>query len=131
MAIRQFVCLTYLEAVKYHFELMSFYGESRVGIFDKTLIKSALARPRQAAFYENADVIRQAATLCFGLIKNYPWLGGNKRTATYLTEIFLESNGYFLNYDVMEIITLSLKVESDVWKTDEIENWLRDKAEKI
>jgi death on curing protein len=131
LATRKFVYLTYLDAVEHHFALMRLYNESRVGIFDRTLIESALARPKQAARYENADVIRQAATLCFGLIKNHPWSGGNKRTATHLTEIFLELNGYHLNCELVEIVELSLNVESAVWKVDEIENWLRNKVEKI
>ena len=131
MAIKRFIYLTYLEAVEHHFDLMRFYGESRIGIFDKTLIESASARPKHAALYESADVIRQAATLCFGLIKNHPWLGGNKRTATHLTQIFLELNGFVLNFGLIEIIELSLNVESDVWQTDEIENWLRSRVERI
>jgi len=106
LATKQFVYLTYLDA-------------------------SALARPKQAAVYENADVIRQAATLCFRLIKNHPWLGGNKRTATYLTENFLELNGFSLDYELVEIIELSLNVESDAWKVDEIENWLKGKIKTI
>ncbi|MBS1797178.1 MAG: type II toxin-antitoxin system death-on-curing family toxin [Acidobacteria bacterium] len=76
-------------------------------------------------------MVRQAATLCFGLIKNHPWFGGNKRTATHLTEIFLYLNGYGLVYELVEIVELVLNVESDVWKTDEIEVWLRDRVSKI
>ena len=131
MATRTFIYLTYLDAVKNYFDLMRLYGEKRIGIFDKTLIESALARPKHAAIYENADIIRQAATLCFGLIKNHPWHGGNKRTATHLTQIFLELNGYQLNFELVEIIELSLNVESDVWKVDEIEDWLREKIKQI
>ena len=131
MATEKVVYLTYLEAVAHHFELMTVLGEIRFGIDSPDLIKSALARPQHAAVYENADIIRQAATLCFGLIKNHPWLGGNKRTATYLTEIFLEHNGFYLSYESVEIIELSLNVEADIWKIDEIENWLRAKVEKI
>ena len=131
MATKKFVYLTYLDAVACHFELMRLYDESRVGIFDRTLIESSLARPKHAARYENADIIRQAATLCFGLIKNHPWEGGNKRTATHLMEIFLQLNDYQLNYELVEIVELSLNVESGTWKTDEIENWLRNKVEKI
>ncbi len=78
MAIKEFVYLTFLDAIKEHFELIRFYGEERIGVYDRTLIESALARPKHAAFYENADIIRQAATLCYGLIKNHPWNGGNK-----------------------------------------------------
>jgi death on curing protein len=131
LATKKFVYLTYLDAVGHHFDLMRFYGEERRGVFDRTLVESALARPKHAAVYENADLIRQAATLCFGMIKNHPWLGGNKRTATYLTEIFLELNGYYLIYELVEMIEFSLNVESDAWKIDEIENWLRERIKKI
>jgi death on curing protein len=68
---------------------MKLVGETRFGVDHRSLIESALARPQQAAAYENANLIRQAATLYFGLIKNHPWLGGNKRTATALLMIFL------------------------------------------
>lgn len=131
MATRKFIYLTYLDELEKHFELMRGFGEERIGIYDRTLIESALARPKQAAAYENADLIRQAATLCFGFIKNHPWQGGNKRTATYLTQIFLELNGYRLKFELVEIVELSLNVESDAWKTDEIESWLRNKVVKI
>jgi death on curing protein len=130
LATEEVVYLTYLDAVSYHFDLMWRCGEIRFGIDSPDLIESALARPKHAAVYENADVIRQAATLCFGLIKNHPWLGGNKRTATHLTVIFLELNGCRLSYELPEIIELSMKVESDVWKVDEIESWLRKRVER-
>ena len=125
MAIEKTLYIDYLEAVEIHFELIRYYGESRIGIFEPNLIESALARPKHAATYENADIIRQAATLCFGLIKNHPWQGGNKRTATALTDSFLWRNGWSLKVKRSEIIELSLNVESDLWKVDEIENWLR------
>ena len=125
MAIEKTLYIDYLETVEIHFELMRYYGESRIGIFEPNLIESALARPKHAATYENADIIRQAATLCFGLIKNHPWQGGNKRTATALTDSFLWRNGWSLKVKRSEIIELSLNVESDLWKVDEIENWLR------
>jgi death on curing protein len=131
LATKTFIYLTFLEAVEEHFDLMRSYEEERIGIFDKTLIESALARPKHAALYENADIIRQAATLCFGLIKNHPWQGGNKRTATHLTRIFLQLNGLRIVYELVEIVELVLNVEADVWKVDEIEIWLRERVEKI
>lgn len=127
----EFIYLTYSDAVGKHFDLMLFYGEIRFGVDSRALIESALARPKHAAVYEKADVIRQAATLCFGLIKNHPWFGGNKRTATHLTGIFLELNGFLLNYELVEIVELSPNVESDAWQVNEIEDWLRNKVEKI
>ncbi len=104
---------------------MRAYGEIRFGVADRSLIESALARPQQAAAYENADLIRQAATLSFGLVKNHPWTGGNKRTATTLTQEFLKLNRHKFFAPAAEIIELVLSVESDLWKIDEIETWLR------
>lgn len=131
MAIEKVVYIEYVEAVEIHFELMLYYGETRIGVFDKTLIESALARPQYAAIYENADIIRQSATLLFGLIKNHPWNGGNKRTATALTDSFLYRNSFDLISTTDENIELVLAVESDKWKVDEIEDWLRPRARKI
>ncbi|MCI0392513.1 MAG: hypothetical protein MOB07_27595 [Acidobacteria bacterium] len=54
--------ITYPEAVLIHIELMRLEDEVRYGVFDRELIESALARPRQAAAYESADIVRQAAT---------------------------------------------------------------------
>lgn len=117
--------ITYPEAVLIHMELMRLEGEIRYGVFVRKLTESALARPRQAAANENADIIRQAATLCYGLIKNHPWVGGNKRTATALVSIFLKRNGFRLTSVTRDNIEMSLAVEADQWKVDEIEAWLR------
>lgn len=130
MATRAVLYIEYTEAVALHFEVMFRFGETRIGIAEPSLIESALARPKHAAVYEEADVIRQSATLLFGLIKNHPWHGGNKRTATALTDSFLYRNGYNLQATLSEIIELSLKIEADVWKVDEIENWLREKVKE-
>ena len=128
MATEKVSYLDLTEAVKFHILYMRKIGETRIGVFDKNLIESALARPRQAAVYENADLVRQAATLCFGLIKNHPWQGGNKRTATVLTNEFLKRNGWRIKTLTDNLIEMVLAVESDAWKVDEIENWLRDKV---
>ena len=76
MATENFVYLTIEEAVRFHVLYMRKLGETRFGVFDKNLIESAI--------YENAGIIRQTATLIFGLIKSHPWEGGNKRTAAFL-----------------------------------------------
>lgn len=117
--------ISYAEAVSEHFELMRQLDEVRYGVFDRTLIESALARPQQAAFYSNSDLYEQAATLCFGLIKNHSWIGGNKRTATHLTDYFLKLNGLEIACTYPEIIELVLSIESDKWGLLEIANWLR------
>lgn len=125
MAIEEVSYVSYVEAVFIHVKLMRFFGETRFGVSDRGLIESALARPRQAARYENADLIRQAATLCFGMIKNHPWVGGNKRTATVIVEDFLLRNGVVLVASTTEVVEVVLAVEADRWGMDEIDVWLR------
>jgi death on curing protein len=128
LATDEVVYVEYDEAVWLHFRLMWEWNEIRFGIDRRELLESALARPKHTAFYEKADIIRQAATLCFGLIKNHPWQGGNKRTATFLMRIFLRRNGCQLKYEIPEMLEMVLAVESDAWKIDEIENWLRERV---
>lgn len=131
MAIERILYISVQEAIKLHVLLMREWRENRFGIDHKDLLESALNRPKQTANFENADLIRQAATLCFGLVRNHPRLGGNKRTATFLMEIFLERNDFKLTATDEEIYEMVLKVESDVCKADEIENWLRGKVKEL
>ena len=63
MATEETAYLSYAEAVLIHILLMRFLGEAQYGVFDRSLVEWALARPKQAAAYEGADLIRQTATL--------------------------------------------------------------------
>lgn len=128
MATEETKYLSYAEAVLLHLELMRSLGEPRCGVFERSLVESALARPQQAAFYEGADLIRQAATLCFGLIKNHPWIGGNKRTATAILSSFLWRNGLRLMSSTKDNVEMSLAVDANRWGVDAIEVWLRQRT---
>ena len=50
-------------------------------------------RPRMAAYYEDADLVRQAATLIAGLAYNHAFVDGNKRSAEMAGFVFLRANG--------------------------------------
>lgn len=125
MATDEIKYLSYAEAVLLHILLMRDWGETRYGVFDRALLESTLARPGQSATYELADLVRQAATLCFGLIKNHPWIGGNKRTATALVDEFLFRNGIEVKASLIDLLELVVAVEAGRWEVDEIESWLR------
>ena len=126
MATKKIVYLTVEESISIHIMLMRWWRETYFGVDRRDMLESSLARARQAAAYEKADIVRQAASLCYGLVKNHPWLGGNKRTATHIMEVFLDINQLSLNAENSEIVELALKIESDEWKVDEIEEWLRN-----
>jgi len=123
------IYIDYDDAIWLHFELMWSWDEIHIGVDRRDLIESALARPKQTANYQDADIIRQAASLCFGLIKNHPWRGGNKRTATYLMRTFLALNEVDFEYEVDEMVEMVLAVESGEWKVNEIDRWLRSRIQ--
>lgn len=123
--------ITFVEAVVEHIELMQGLGEVRYGAFDRRLLQSALARPQQAAAYENADLLSQAATLCFGLIKDHPFIGGNKRTATHLADHFLKLNGFEIVAQAAEVVEMMLAIESGQWDVENVARWMREHTRSL
>jgi death-on-curing protein len=80
-----------------HERLLVFYGGA-AGLRDEGLLQSAIARPRQLLAYgEAVDVIDMATALTGGLVKNHPFLDGNKRIGFVAGILFIELNGYRFN----------------------------------
>ena len=78
------------DALSVHDRLLFLYGGSD-GIRDQNLLESALARPQQIyAYAENPDL---GAALMAGVVRNHPFVDGNKRTGFVLGVMFLELNG--------------------------------------
>jgi death-on-curing protein len=80
-------------------------GES--DIRSETLLDSALDRPKNKAHYQRPSAAGLAAAYAFGLVRNHPFLDGNKRTAAVVSELFLNlHNRQFTATDaqVVEII---------------------------
>ena len=62
---------------------------------DVGLLKSALARPRQhLAYAESSDIIDMATAYTARIVRNHPFVDGNKRTGFVVGILFLELNGY-------------------------------------
>jgi len=65
------------------------------GILDVTLLKSALARPLQHHTYaDNVDIVTLAGVYTAGIVRNHPFVDGNKRIGFIVGVLFLELNGY-------------------------------------
>ena len=56
-------------------------------------LQSALARPLNLFLHEKTDLAALAATYAHGIIKNHPFLDGNKRAAFAAAAVFLDING--------------------------------------
>ena len=82
------------DALALHDRLLALHGGA-VGIRDNALLKSALARPQQIdAYADSPDWIDLAAAYTAGIVRNHPFIDGNKRTGFVVGILFLELNGY-------------------------------------
>ena len=75
-----------------HERLLAEFGGSS-GVRDRGLLDSALARPENLLAYGKPSVFELAAAYAFGLVKNHPFIDGNKRTGLATAVLFLELNG--------------------------------------
>ena len=80
----------------------------RPGICDTGLLQVALARPEHKAAYGKSDVAQLAAAYAFALVKDHPFIDGNKRTVFVTFELFLLMNGYGLVASETEILATML-----------------------
>ncbi|MFZ1327327.1 MAG: type II toxin-antitoxin system death-on-curing family toxin [Candidatus Contendobacter sp.] len=82
------------DALALHDRLLILHGGA-AGVRDRALLQSALARPQQIfAYAETRDRIDMAAAYTAGIIRNHPFIDGNKRTGFVVGILFLELNGY-------------------------------------
>lgn len=89
-----------------HQVLLAEHGGSS-GIRDKSLLDSALAKPKQRLAYEpDSTLFELAASYSFGIAKNHPFIDGNKRVALAVGAVFLELNGFELNADEPEAVIM-------------------------
>ena len=82
------------DALALHDRLLALHGGA-AGMRDMALLQSALARPRQiSAYAQTPGIIDMAAAYTAGIVRNHPFIDGNKRTGFVVGILFLELNGY-------------------------------------
>lgn len=115
-----------------HFLIIEETGGSH-GIRDLSLLESATARPI-ATFSANdlyPDLFSKAAALMHSIVKNHPFVDGNKRTAITTAGIFLKFNNYTITASNKALEQFTLKVASDHVAVEEIAEWFREHVEKV
>ncbi len=80
------------ECLALHDLMLADYG-GLSGVRDENMLESALAKPRQLFSYGQPTLAELGASYAAGVVKNHPFLDGNKRTGFMLGVAFLEING--------------------------------------
>ncbi len=99
------------------------------GIRDPGMLSSALARPKNAFAYSEPkpDIAALAAAYAFGIIKNQPFVDGNKRTAYVLCRTFLKLNGQDIDATDIEKYQTFLSVAERALDESQLAQWIRSK----
>jgi death-on-curing protein len=110
-------------ALAVHQMLLAEHGGSP-GIRDKSLLDSALARPKQRLAYEpHSTLFELAASYSFGIAKNHPFIDGNKRVALAVGAVFLELNGFELDAPEPEAVIMFEQLAAGNIAEAELADW--------
>lgn len=96
------------------------------GLRDLGLLQSALARPQNLAAYGDPDAAALAAAYGYGIVRNHPFVDGNKRTAFVAVELFLALNGYDLTANDAECVLVMLDLAAGELEEDAFVAWVRE-----
>jgi death-on-curing protein len=121
--------LTLDEVLAIHAHQIDRYGGS-LGIRDRALLESALAMPEATFSAEDLHptLHEKAAAYLYHLVKNHPFVDGNKRVGLAVCLVFLRLNGVRVQATDAELVDLVLgAIENRVSKAD-IAVFLRDRA---
>ena len=118
--------LTAEQVLFLHARLIEETGGSH-GVRDVALLESAVARP-QATFDGvdlYLDLFCKAAALMDSLIRNHPFIDGNKRTGIAAAALFLRQNGRYLTATSSELEAFTFYVTESRPDVSEIAAWLK------
>jgi death-on-curing protein len=113
-----------------HERLLAEHGGTS-GIRDDGMLDSALARPQQLLAYDEPDLYDLATAYVGGIVRNHPFVDGNKRTAFMTAYVFLARNGLQLMAPEVEAVQFVTALAAKKVEETEFAGWLRDNCESL
>jgi death-on-curing protein len=110
-----------------HDEQLAEHGGSG-GIRDEGLLESALARPLNRAGYGEPDIAELGAVYAIGIVRNHPFVDGNKRTGFAALFMFLALNDAEFDPTEVDATLAILKLAAGDISDDEFIEWVRANA---
>jgi death-on-curing protein len=110
--------------VAIHAEQLAEHGGAP-GLRDESLLHSALARPQHAAAYGAPDAAALAAAYAFGIVRDHPFLDGNKRTGFVAAATFLLLNEIEFDAAEQEVAENFWRLADGSLSEEELGAWFR------
>ncbi len=93
------------------------------------LLESALDRPRNLyAYGDDPTLFDLAAAYCTGIVKNPPFIDGNKRTGDLTARAFLFRNGYLFEPDEADEVNTIIALAAGEIDEDVLARWISDNS---
>ena len=96
------------------------------GLRDRTMLESALGRPRNKWTYGEEDLAALAAAYAFGIARNHPFVDGNKRAALLSLVTFLGLNGIRFEADESQAVVAIRDLAAGEVDEAGLARWIRD-----
>ena len=106
-----------------HEKLLERFG-GLSGVRDEGLLHSALSRPQHTFSYEAPSIFDLAADYAWGIVKNHPFLDGNKRTGFMAAYVFLGTNGVELAATEEEVVINTVALAAGQIDRNQYAAWL-------
>lgn len=113
-----------------HERLLADHGGGS-GVRDESLLESALARPQNPFSYGKPSICDLAAAYGCGIIKNHPFVDGNKRAGFMAALLFLGRNGHELAADESDAVLKTLAVAAGEMTEKDYAAWLRKNSRPL
>ncbi|MGY8607729.1 type II toxin-antitoxin system death-on-curing family toxin [Gluconobacter cerinus] len=105
-------------------QLTSLHGGLH-GVRDRSALESAVARfSNMLAYADEPDVVQASVAMAEGIVRNHPFLDGNKRTAVAALHVALEMNGYQLEAPVMEQVCMVEALAARAASSESFRDWV-------
>ena len=113
-----------------HDRLLALHGGA-TGLRDRSLLESTLARPRQHyAYADKSDVVEMAALYTAGIVRNHPFVDGNKRTGFVIGVLFLELHGFDFKASEEDATQSVMDLAAGTLDEAAYTAWLRENAKR-
>ena len=113
-----------------HDRLLAEHGGAS-GLRDEAVLESALARPQQLISHGDPDLFNLAAAYAAGIVRNHPFIDGNKRTGFMTAYVFLARNGMQLIASEIDAVQAVIALAANELQEIDFAAWLRESCEPI